>query len=195
MLYILFAITFVMGPVAGASYALANGMSPLATTITVTLFHLILVPIWFLIFRVLRYEALRFARVVGRGWEKKLLGTVEKKFKELEERMSGLGFGVAVFLFTLLFGVSWAALLASVLNIRTSAIFPAVTAGAVVSSIFWSIALSGIVGFLPDPVFVYLVVLLVAVIFATHGKLSEKKLVKELAQSLRVIKKSRFLRR
>ncbi|MEM3519581.1 MAG: small multi-drug export protein [Candidatus Hadarchaeales archaeon] len=189
MLHILFAITFILGPVAGASYALANGMSPLETTLTVTLFHLLLVPIWFLIFRVLRYEALRFVRIVGRGWEKKLLVTVEKKFREFEERMRGVGLGVAVFFFTLLFGVSWAALLASVLNVKTSAIFPAVTAGAVVSSIFWSIALSGIVGFLPDPTLVYLVALIVAAVLAAHGKLSERKLVKELAQSLKVIRK------
>lgn len=192
MLHLLFAITFVFGPAAAASYALANGISPFMTVVTVTFFHIILVPVWFGIFRFLRYESLRFMRIVGQKWERRLQRTIEKKFEEFEKKLRGWSFGVAVFCFTLLFGVSWAALLASILNIRVSAIFPAVTAGAVVSSIFWSLALSGLIGFLPDPTLIYLISLLIATLFAVHGKLGEKKLIRELGRSLKVIRRARF---
>ncbi|MEW6222257.1 MAG: hypothetical protein AB1476_02895 [Candidatus Hadarchaeota archaeon] len=186
----LFGILFLFGPMAGASYSLANGIPPLETAAIVSALHVALVPVWFGILRLLRYEFHYFNRITrvvfGKIKATKRLEKVAMKgLEEFERKFKGWSLGTAVFGFTFLLGVSWAALLASIMNIKLSTIFFSVAAGAAASSIFWTVALSSVGGFLPEPWMLYVIVGAITILVLVEGKIKEKRTLREMFKSLK----------
>jgi len=187
---LLFLLTFAFGPAIGASFCLANGFSPFETAILVSIVHLILVPIWFWIFRFLKYELFYKRRVIERigltaRITSKIESVIEENIKGFESGRRRWYLGTGLFTFTFVMGVSWAALMASILNIRTSTIFPSVAAGALAASLFWTAALSGIMPFLPEPWMIFLVTGVLTFALLTHGKVKESKAVHEMSKTLK----------
>lgn len=188
---LLFLLTFAFGPAMGSSFALAQGFSLLDTAVAVSLIHLLLVPIWFGIFKVIRYELLYRRKILEKLEErmkiritKRIEAAVEENIKAFEcgERRWFLGTGL--FTLTFLMGVSWAALLASILNIRSRTIFPSVAAGALAASLFWTAALAGIMPFLPETWMIFLVTGVLTLALLTHGKTGEIVAIREMSKTL-----------
>jgi fatty acid desaturase len=116
---------------------------------------------------------------------KKLERTIERTLSMFRRKMKRWSLGTAVFGLTFLFGVAWAALIAILLKIERAAIMLAVAAGAVASGIFWTLALAGVVGFLPEPWMLYLILGLATFAMLTHGKLHERKMLREVSKTLK----------
>ena len=187
----LIALTLLLGPVGAIPFAFAQGMSALETAIVVSLIHAALVPFWFWFFEFigygLRYEnRLIFNLTKYAGSKVKRVGPdLRSKIQEFEWRVGQRGFGLGVIGFTFLFGVFWAALAAFLLNIKKTTIITSVTIGAVASSIFWTIAFAGVMGFLPSPWVLYLVGFGVTFAIIAHKKIYERELIQEMSRSLR----------
>ncbi len=180
-------LTFLLGPAGAIPHSLVLGFSALETAAIVSLIHLLLVPVWFAIFSVVKYDDLYRWRITSKlikGGER--LGfDLRATVQDFERRAGQLGFGFGVVGFTFLLGVSWAALGASVLNIKRKTIFVSVAAGAVLSALFWTASFSWAVGFLPSPWVLYVATGLLTLFWIIHKKLHEQKLVREMRMSLR----------
>jgi uncharacterized membrane protein len=187
---ILLGLMFFFGPAVGASFCLARGLSPVETAIITSALHLLLVPVWFWLLSVFKYEALYRRRILKRlGVGEELLARanalVSETIKKFEQNRKRWTLGSGIFVFTFLMGVSWAALVSTVLNISPSTIFPSVAAGAVVSSLFWTGALSGVAPFLPEPWLIFLVTGVLTLGLFAHGKVKETRTVGELSKTLK----------
>ncbi|MDI6884209.1 MAG: hypothetical protein QMD00_03625 [Hadesarchaea archaeon] len=185
----LFLMTFILGPAGGAAFAFGQGLSPLETAIAISAIHVALVPVWFGIFKFIKYEFRykeRFVRnILGKRRSRKLKRSIEGNIRQFERRVGQLGFGVGVVGFTFLFGVSWAALGACLLNINERMIMVGIAIGAVASSIFWTIVFAGFVWFLPSPWVLYLIGTVLTFAIIGGEKLHEQKLIREMSKSLR----------
>jgi ABC-type sugar transport system permease subunit len=186
----LFGIIFVSGPVGGAAYALANGFSAIETALLVSLMHLALVPVWLAVFHFLKYEVYQrryFVReLVGRIRITKNLGkTIDKNLTEFRRKLKRWSLGTAVFGLTLLLGLAWAALIATLLKIERTIVIMPIAAGAIISGVFWSFALAGAVGFLPEPWMLYLILVVMTLALLAHGKLHEREMLREMSHSLK----------
>lgn len=187
----LIGLTFMLGPAVGASYALANGVPAIDTAVYISLLHLALVPVWFAIIHFARYEFRRhdafMRRMAGEKMTKKIEKRIEDGLEQFRAKLSRWSLGTAVFGLTFLFGVSWAAMIAILLKIESLAIMPAIAAGAVASSVFWTVALAGTLGFLPDERMLYIVFGIITFALLTHGKMYERKMLGEVSGSLKEI--------
>jgi uncharacterized membrane protein len=183
---ILILLTFVLGPTGAIPYALAQGLPALETAVTVSVIHVLLIPVWFTIFSIIKYDDLYQWRLTSQMIKggKKLGFDVKEIIQEFERRSGQLGFGLVVVGFTFLLGVSWAALGASILTINKRTIFASVAVGAVASTIFWTVAFSGALGFLPSPWVLYLVTGLLTLFWILNKKLHYRKVVSEMYKSL-----------
>jgi uncharacterized membrane protein len=108
---------------------------------------------------------------------------VKNAVREFERRVGQRGLGVGVIGFTFLFGVFWAAIVASLLNIKKSTIIASIAVGAVISSIFWTFALAGFVEFLPSPWMLYLIALALTLFLFAYKKIRERRLLREMSAS------------
>lgn len=187
----LILITFSLGPAGGVSFAFTQGVPTLETAIAVSAIHLALVPVWFGIIELLKYS-LRYedhfvTKFVKYGGErsKRFRAAAKSKIQEFERRVGQWGFGLGVVGFTFLFGVSWAALAAFLLNIKKETIVASVAVGAVASSIFWTFVFAGVVGFVPNPWVIYIIGAVVTFAILGHKKIHERKLIREMSRSLR----------
>jgi uncharacterized membrane protein len=187
----LILITLVFGPAGGISFAFTQGISVLDTALAVSAIHVALVPFWFGIFEIigygLRYENHITSQLTKRVEVKsrRLRIAIRGKIQEFERRVGQWGFGLGVIGFTFLFGISWAALGALLLNIRKRTIIVSVAIGAVVSSVFWTIVFAEVVEFLPNPWVIYLIGTAVTFAIVGHKKIHERKLIREMSKSLR----------
>lgn len=179
-------LIFVLGPAGAIPYALAQGLTPLETAATVSVVHVLLVPVWFGIFTVVKYDDLYHWRLTSQLIKggKKLGFDLKEIIQEFERRSGQLGFGLVVVGFTFLLGVSWAALGASILTINKRTIFASIAVGAVASAIFWTVAFSGALGFLPSPWVLYLITGLLTLFWILNKKLHYQKVVSEMHKSL-----------
>ncbi len=186
---LLIAFTFAFGPAMGAAFCLAEGFSIPETAFAVSAVHLALVPVWFAIFRLLKYELFYRRKVLeklgGPKLTQKIESVIAENLRVFERGRRRWCLGTGLFLFTFMMGVSWSALLASLLNIRVSTIFLSVAAGALASSLFWTAALSGVMPFLPETWMIFLVTGVITLGLLLHGKVRESKAVREMAKSLR----------
>lgn len=185
----LFLTTLFLGPAGGAAFAFEQGVSPLETVIAISAIHIALVPIWFGIFKFIKYELQykkRFVRnILGKTRSRKLKLAIDRNFQEFERKVGQFGFGVGVVGFTLLFGIFWAVLGAYLLNVKKRTMMMAVTIGAVTSALFWTLAFAVLVGSLPNPWVLYLIVTILTFALIGHKKLNERKMLREMSGSLR----------
>jgi uncharacterized membrane protein len=179
-------LIFVLGPAGAIPYALARGLTPLETATAVSVVHVLLVPVWFGIFTVIKYDDLYHWRLTSQLIKggKKLGFDLKEIIQEFERRSGQAGFGLGVVGFTFLLGVSWAALGASILNVKKRTIFASVAVGAVASTIFWTVAFSGALGFLPSPGVLYLITGLLTLFWILNKKLRYLKVVSEMYKSI-----------
>ena len=185
----LIPITFVLGPGAIA-FAFSQGLSTIETAIAVSAIHAALVPVWFGIFRLIKYEIYYKDRFVYNILKKvkaskKLGRAVDSELQEFERRVGQRGFFVGVVGFTFLFGITWAALGAYFLNIKKRTIMTAIAVGAIASSLFWTLVFAEFVGFMPSPWVLYIIGTVVVFVILGHKKLHERKLLREMSQSLK----------
>jgi len=187
----LILITFVLGPAGGVSFAFTQQIPALETALAVSAIHLALVPVWFGIFELLRYS-LRYenhfiTKFVKYGGERsgRLRAAARDKIQEFEQRVGQWGFGLGVFGFTFLFGVSWAALAAFLLNIKKETMVASVAVGAVASSIFWTFVFAQLSEYAPSPWVIYLIGTVMTFAILGHKKIRERKLIREMSRSLR----------
>jgi uncharacterized membrane protein len=188
----LILITFVLGPAGGVSFAFTQQVPALETALAVSAIHLALVPVWFGIFELLRYS-LRYenhfiTKFVKYGGERsgRFRATARDKIQEFERRIGQRGFGLGVVGFTFLFGVSWAALAAFLLNIKKETMVASVAVGAVASSIFWTFVFARLSEYAPiSPWVIYLIGTVVTFAILGHKKIHERKLIREMSRSLR----------
>jgi uncharacterized membrane protein len=179
-------LIFVLGPTGAIPYALAQGLPALETAVAVSVIHVLLIPVWFVIFSVIKYDDLYQWRLTSQLIKggKKLGFDLKEIIHEFERRSGQLGFGLVVVGFTFLLGVSWAALGASILIINKRTIFASIAVGAVASTIFWTVAFSGALGFLPSPWVLYIITGLLTLFWILNKKLHERKTVREMYKSL-----------
>ena len=187
----LILITFVLGPAGGVSFAFTQQVPALETALTVSAIHLALVPVWFGIFELLRYS-LRYenrfiAKFVKYGGERsrRFRAAARDKIQDFERRVGQWGFGLGVVGFTFLFGVSWAALAAFLLNIKKETVVASVAVGAVASSVFWTFVFAWLAGYAPSPWVIYAIGTVVTFAIVGHKKIHERKLIREMSKSLR----------
>jgi len=187
----LILITFVLGPAGGVSFAFTQQILPLETALAVSTIHLALVPVWFGIFELLRYS-LRYenhfiTKFVKYGGERsrKFRAAAKDKIQDFERRVGQWGLGLGVVGFTFLFGVSWAALAAFLLNIKKETIVASVAVGAVASSIFWIFVFARLAEYTRNPWVFYLIGTVVTFAIVGHKKIHERKLIREMSRSLR----------
>lgn len=184
-------ITFVLGPAGGVSFAFTQEISALETALAVSAIHLALVPVWFGIFELLRYS-LRYENhfitkfvKYGGARSRRFRAAARVKIQEFERRVGQLGFGLGVVGFTFLFGVSWAALAAFMLDIKKETIVASVAVGAIASSVFWTFVFAGLAGYAPSPWVIYAIGTVVTFTIVGHKKIRERKLIREMSRSLR----------
>ena len=188
---LLILITFVLGPAGGVSFAFTQQIPVLETALAVSAIHLALVPVWFGIFEILRYS-LRYenhfiTKLVKYGGEKstRFRAAAKDKIQDFERRVGQWGFGIGVFGFTFLFGVSWAALAAFLLNIKKETMVASVAVGAVASSVFWTFVFARLSEYAPSPWVIYLIGTVVTFAIVGHKKIHERRLIREMSRSLR----------
>jgi len=182
-------VVFLFGPGAGAVLALSNGFSPFETALLVSLIHVGLVPVWFGIFEILGYVIRYRRRIMDKFSKHGKLGrslkrTAKSNIREFEKRVGQLGLGIGTLVFTFIFGVSWATLMAFVLDIKKETIFISVSAGALVSSIFWTAVFSGLKWFVPNLWLVYVIGFVLIPCFMMYNKEKERKVVEEISRTL-----------
>jgi uncharacterized membrane protein len=183
--------TFVLGPAGGVSFAFTQHIPPLETALAVSAVHLALVPVWFGIFELLRYS-LRYENhfvtklmKYGEARSGKLRAAAKDKIQEFERRVGQRGFGLGVVGFTFLFGVSWAALAAFLLDIKKKTIMVSVAVGAVASSLFWTFVFAWLADYAPSPWIIYAVCTVLTLAVISHKKIRERKLIRAMSRSLR----------
>ncbi|RLG57286.1 MAG: hypothetical protein DRN83_02215 [Hadesarchaea archaeon] len=187
----LILITLVLGPAGGVAFAFTQGLSTLETAVAVTAIHLILVPVWFWFFELLgytvRYESHLTKRIMNRYGKRseKLRDIAKNKIREFEQRVGQWGFGAGVVGFTFLFGVSWAALAAFLLDIKKKTMMISVAVGAVASSLFWVLVFTLSTGLVPSPWIIYLIGTIMTFGIIGHKKLHERKLLEEMTKTLK----------
>lgn len=183
-------LTFLFGPIGSIPYSFFQGLSVIETTIVISVIHAALVPVWFAILELIRYRLIYENRLINKiastAWtrSKRIRSGIEGNMRKFERQVGQRGFGLGVILFTFTFGVSWAVLFSILLNIKKSTIIASIAIGAVVSSVFWSLAFGGIVGFLPSPFMLYLVSLVITLLILGYQKYRERKLLRKLCKSL-----------
>jgi uncharacterized membrane protein len=183
-------ITFVLGPVGAIAFAFSQGLSTLETAIAVSAIHVALVPVWFGIFGLIKYELCyknRFVcSVLKKAKASKKLGrAVDNGLRDFEQKVGQRGFFVGVVGFTFLFGITWAALGAYLLNIKKRTIMTAIAVGAIASSLFWTFVFVEFGGFLPSPWMLYAIGTVAVFVILGQSKLHERKLIREMSKSPR----------
>lgn len=185
----LFLTTLVLGPAGSIAFAFEQGIPPLETAIAVSVIHAALVPVWFGVFGLINYE-LRYRerfihKILGETRSRKLKRTIDRNIQEFERRVGQFGFGAGVVGFTFLFGVSWAALGAYLLNIKKRTMMIAVAIGAIASALLWTLAFTLLGGSVPSPWVLYAIGTILTFAVIEHKKLNERKLLREMSKSLR----------
>lgn len=187
----LILITFILGPGGGISFALAQQIPALETALAVSAIHLALVPVWFGIFELLRYSIRYEDRLIAKLLKysgersRRLRAAAMAQLREFERRVGQWGFGLGVVGFTFLFGVSWAALAAFLLNIRKKTFMASVAVGSVASSIFWALIFAGFAGYVPSPWLIYVIGAALTFALVGHEKIRERRLIREMSRSLK----------
>ena len=186
----LVALTLLLGPFGSIPFAFAQGMSTFDTAIAVSIIHATLVPVWFGVFEFIGYSMRYKNRIVSRvmGYattkSKSFRTNIDAYIRKFERRTGQFGFALGVVGFTFLVGVSWAALCAYVLNIKKKTIIASIAVGAVISSIFWTLVFAGIVGVLPSPLVLYLILVGVTFAFLIYKKVRERELLRKIFRPL-----------
>ncbi|MFB0500022.1 MAG: hypothetical protein ACETWO_01910 [Candidatus Hadarchaeaceae archaeon] len=186
----LVALTLLMGPFGSIPFAFAQGMSTFDTAIAVSIIHAALVPVWFGFFEFIGYSMRYKNRIVSRvmGYattkSKSFRTNIDTYIRKFERRTGQFGFALGVIGFTFLVGVSWAALCAYILNIKKKTILASIAVGAVISSIFWTFVFAGIVGVLPSPLTLYLILIGVTFTFIIYKKVRERELLQKIFRPL-----------
>lgn len=190
-LILIIGLTFLFGPIGSIPYAFSEGLSVIETAIVVSIIHVALVPVWFAILELIRYRLIYEHRLIHKiastAWtkSKSIRSGIEANMKKFEQRVGQEGFGIGVIGFTFMVGVSWAALSAILLNIKKNTIVISIAIGAIVSSVFWTLAFGGVVGFLPSPFMLYLISMVLTLAVFVYQKYRERKLLREISQSLK----------
>ncbi|KUO39249.1 MAG: hypothetical protein AVW05_01015 [Hadesarchaea archaeon DG-33] len=186
----LVALTLLLGPFGSIPFAFAQGMSTFDTAIAVSIIHATLVPVWFGFFEFIGYSMRYKNRIISRvmGYaaakSKRFRVDIDGYIRKFERRTGQFGFALGVVGFTFLVGVSWAALCAYILNIKKKTILASIAVGAVISSIFWTFVFAGIVGALPSPLVLYLILIAVTFAFLIYKKVRERKLLQKIFRPL-----------
>lgn len=186
----LVALTLLMGPFGSIPLAFAQGMSTVDTAIAVSIIHAALVPVWFGFFEFIGYSMRYKNRIVSRvmGYattkSKSFRTNIDAYIQKFERRVGQFGFALGVIGFTFLVGVSWAALCAYVLNVKKKTIIASIAVGAVISSVFWTFVFAGIVGALPSPLTLYLILIAATLAFLIYKKVRERKLLRKIFRPL-----------
>ena len=186
----LVALTLLLGPFGAIPFAFDQGMSTFDTAIAVSIIHAALVPVWFGFFEFIgysmRYKNRILSRVMGYATTKSkgFMSDMDSYIQKFERRVGQLGFALGVIGFTFLVGVSWAALCAYLLNIKKKTIIASIAIGAVVSSIFWTLVFAGIVGALPSPLVIYLILISATLAFLLYKKVRERELLRKTFRPL-----------
>ena len=198
----LFALTVLLGPAGGVPFALEHGMSPLETALIVGVINASLVPMLFALFEVIDYsrryhdrvvsKILAFALEKSRGFRSE----AGKRVMEFERRVGQFGFGLALMGFSFLFGNVWASAGAYLLNLKKATIIISIAMGAVASSIFWTLAFIGAVGFLPSPWILYIILTGTTFSLLIYKRIRERKLYRKLSHEIhRVLREIRRRKR
>lgn len=184
-------ITFVLGPAGGVAFAFTQEIPALETALAVSAIHLALVPVWFGIFELLRYS-LRYENhfitkfvKYGGARSRRFRAAAKEKIQEFERRVGQRGFGLGVVGFTFLFGVSWAALAAFLLDIKEKTVIVSVAVGAVASSLFWTLVFAWLADYAPSPWIIYAIGTVLTIAVISHKKIRERKLIRAMSRSLR----------
>jgi uncharacterized membrane protein len=186
----LIALTLLLGPVGAIPFAFAQRMPTFETAIAISVIHAALVPVWFGVFKFIGYSMRYRNRLVSRVKEhataksRRFRANIDAYIQKFERRTGQFGFAVGVIGFTFLFGVSWAALGAYVLNIKGATIIASIAVGAVISSLFWTLAFAGIVGFLPSPWILYPMVMVATFTLIAYKKVRERELLRKIFRPL-----------
>ncbi|MFH1821592.1 MAG: hypothetical protein ABH852_04025 [Methanobacteriota archaeon] len=186
-------LTFLFGPIGSIPYSFSQGLSVIETAILVSAAHAAIVPIWFAILELIKYRLIYENRLIHKiastAWtkSKRIRSGIKGNLQKFEKKVGQKRFGLGVVLFTFNFGVSWAVLSAILLNIKKSTIIMSIAIGAVVSSVFWSLVFGGIVGFLPDPLMLYFVSIVITLVILGYQKYRERKILREISKLIKKV--------
>lgn len=179
----------ILGPAGAVSFAISR-MSTLETALAVGVIHATLVPILFGLLELIDYSRRYHDRVVSRILTyalKKSRGfrrEASKRVTEFEHRVGQVGFGLGMIGFSFLFGNVWASVGAYLLNLKKATIIVSIAIGAFASSIFWTLAFRGVVGFLPSPWILYSILAGVTFGLLAYEKVRERRLYRELYRKI-----------
>lgn len=156
------------------------------TAVLVCAIHVALVPVWFGIMEALKYGVRYQNRLVQRAagyiGRKRVIEIGAGALRKFEQRVGQTGFGAGVVGFTFLFGVSWAALGACLLNVKKAIIVASIAIGAALSSVFWALVFGPLAVFLPNPWILYLLLIAATFGLLIYKKIRERELLRELAR-------------
>jgi len=195
------ALTVLLGPAGSAPFAFDHGMSTLETALTISAIKACMVPTIFALFEIIDYSRRYHDRVVSKilGYALKksrgFRGEAEKRIEKFEHRVGQVGFGLGLIGFSFLFGDVWAAAGAYLLNLKKATIIMSIAIGAVASSIFWTLAVKGVVGFLPSPWILYIILTGATFSLLVYKKIQERRLYRELHRKILRLRARREIRR
>ena len=126
----LFLTTFCFGSVGGTAYAVAHGLSEVATILILCLMNAVIVFAWFGIFWAI---------------ESRLSNLLEHKRKDFRKtKLTGM---LTLSGFTFIFGSLWATIAVYALNLKRKPALISVTTGAVFGGALWTLGSIGIIWF------------------------------------------------
>lgn len=176
----LFLSTFCFGPVGGAAYAAAYGLSELATIAILCLINAAIVLIWFGIFGAVNN---RLSNFLTRKKNNHLSDYLQRKRKDFRKTSSRGTLALAGFAF--IFGSLWATIAAYVLNLKKTTALISVTIGAVFGGALLTLGSFGIIWFLPNPWILYAVAMCVTTAIVAKKVVENQVLVKEVMNIVR----------
>lgn len=186
----LIVLTTLTGPAGSVPFALSRGMSALETALAVSAIHASLVPLLFGLFEFIEYSRRYRDRVVSKiltyAFDKsqEFRNEASKRVIEFERRIGQVGFGIGIVGFSFLLGNVWASAGAYLLNLKKATIIASIAIGAVLSSIFWTLAFLGVVGFLPSPWALYALLMSATFLLLAYKKVRERKLCRKIFDAL-----------
>lgn len=187
-------LAYSLGPIAAIPYALHElMMSPLKIFLYLTILYIIQIPV---IFKVIEfggrhkemYKKTIFRKAARFGNEEEVLHLGDKITEAFQRELGHLGFYFAISIFTMLFGIIWAALFSYALMVKRKRAVFSIAVGVVLGNVFWLLLISYFRTMITT-VDMILIALIIPLLI--YGSMREMRVIKNIIHKFRLKRRKR----